>query len=1084
MSRVCLFRHSFLSLCLYGLSIWLLPTARSAPAESDVKQPPRYWIWLRNQPQQEILERWEQTEGGPRAWAEQRLELLIRFGGKIRETELEQRRAAWAASLRAARERAFGEIERQIRPEQEAVSSLVEKLGGKVVKKYSLWNLLVAELAEEPGEVLARHPLVAKVHREPPPVKLETAPVEEPPRERLGAGRLSAAEHTQTTPRDPAGLSMGAGPLWQRGLIGRGEWVAILDSGVNVGHPMFRGLQVEGRTFLTRGSRDPGFRDVLDWQVDRVGSGTAAASLIAGQGAPGGWEQYKGVAWGVSGLLVLKCGYLRQSDERLEISLFFEDLLEAFEWLVRHRPDVKVVYALPLSFLEYFAASSGIFMPVRSGSVLEESRLSQPSRTREVLDWEGGQASLLTTAAINTKGTADRGDDEVSRYSARGPASDGRRKPDVAAPGTGFWFARHDSDGMREIPTATASAAAALAGAGALLRQAGVRDPLALKALLINTARGVETWREDWGWGAVDLERAYAEREQVIGERIPHNRALFYLGSARGRFTATLAWQRAIAAYPTPAEHDRPLAGCLADLDLSAYRESGGLLAASIGTIDSVERVSTSATGAVLLKVRYKGSPCRNIEPFALAVSEPGFRAVSGPSLTVSCAPPARVPVGVNFTLSCTVRNTGELPAGGVRVSLELPVGSTTTEINLGEIPAGQSAQASWSVRAPAAAGPFNGRATVSATAFEESFTASTAVALTAVAAGADTGPVFHLDPSRLSLEARAEDAPIRRQVRISNAGTGALAWRAASNQPWLRLSTADGSAPSNVEITILPGLLAAQRNIGTVTFSAAGAVSQSLVVVVQLIGPPSTAPVVTEVLSDGSFLPEFAPGAWVAIKGVRLASGDPRIWRAEEIVGDRLPVELDGVRVNIGGRPAAIYYVSPTQLNVQAPDDDAEGEVEVEVITPAGRSRATGVRRRWAPAVFTFQAGERLFVAALHNADYVLVAPENAFAGYLTRPARSGDVLQLYVTGLGTNTDPPAPSGRTLASPATVRDEVRVWIGEREAAVLWAGLVSPGLYQINLRVPAALEAGEHTVDLQVGGSARIRSQGRLPVAP
>lgn len=1068
------------------LLINLTSPQRLMSAGPDSDGPARYWIWLRHQPQLEIIEKWDRGAAGEAEWAEKRLQLLAGSGAAASDEEVETRRQAWAASLREARRQAFDEIERLIGREQEAVRRLVEALGGRVVQRFSLFNLVVAEFPGKPGELLTSHPLVAEVHPEPPPVEVgPVLPSSTSPEKFRPLRSAAARERTQSAPPDPAGLSMGAGPLWQQGITGRGEWVAILDSGINAGHPMFRGLRLEGRIFLDNAARAPGFADVMDWQVDRAGSGTISASLIAGQGAPGGWETYKGIAPGVSGLLILKCSFVEQSGDRIIVRYAPADVLAAWEWLIRQRPDVKVATTfLAPPFSEHFANSSGIFVPVRSGSIVDEARLAQSNRSREVSDEEGGLASLITTAVIDTKGTADRRDDEISRHSARGPAGDGRRKPDVAAPGAGLWYAAHDSAGMRQVPTATATAAAALAAAGALLRQAGVRDPLALKALFINTARGT-SWREDWGWGAVDLERAYAEREQIVRDSIPHNRATLYRGTARGAFSASLAWQRGLSAYPTAQELNRPLPGCLADLDLAAYRESGGtLLASSASTNDSVERVSASATGPVVLKVRYKGTQCRNSEPFALAVSEPGFRRAAGPSLSVACTPPARVPAGANFTVTCTVRNAGDLAATSVRVSLELPGGSAATDFPLGEIPPGQAAQASWSVRAPSTAGALSGRATVSATAFEESYSASVSFSMTALAAGTDSGPVFHLNPSSVVVEARAEDPPIRRQIRLSNAGTGALAWRATSSQPWLRLSSAEGSAPGDVEVTILPGLLTAQRNTGTITFSAPGAVSQSLVVVAILIGPPSAAPVITEVLSDGSFRPEFAPGAWVAVKGVRLATGEPRIWRGEEIVDGRLPVELDGVRVNIGGRPAAIYYVSPTQLNVQAPDDEAEGAVEVEVITPAGRSVATAMRRRWSPGVFTFALGERLYVAALHNGDYVLVAPENAIPNYLTRPARSGDILLLYVTGLGTNTDPPAPSGRTLASPATVRDEVRVWIGDAPATVIWAGLVSPGLYQINLRVPAGLAPGEQTVDLQVGASARIRSQGRLPVAP
>jgi uncharacterized protein (TIGR03437 family) len=184
---------------------------------------------------------------------------------------------------------------------------------------------------------------------------------------------------------------------------------------------------------------------------------------------------------------------------------------------------------------------------------------------------------------------------------------------------------------------------------------------------------------------------------------------------------------------------------------------------------------------------------------------------------------------------------------------------------------------------------------------------------------------------------------------------------------------------------------------------------------------------------------------------------------------------------VNIGQRPAAVYYISPEQLNVQAPDEEGEGSVPVEVITPQGRAVATAERRSVAPGVFVYQAGGKTLVAALHANTAVLVAPVGLIPGYETRPARPGDVIQLYATGLGLNTNPRVASGRVPEGPAELLDVVNVWVGGQPARVLWKGLVSPGLYQINLEVPAAPE-GDQAVEIQVRNSPRVRSQGVLPV--
>ena len=57
-------------------------------------------------------------------------------------------------------------------------------------------------------------------------------------------------------------------------------------------------------------------------------------------------------------------------------------------------------------------------------------------------------------------------------------------------------------------------------------------------------------------------------------------------------------------------------------------------------------------------------------------------------------------------------------------------------------------------------------------------------------------------------------------------------------------------------------------------------------------------------------------------------------------IVNGKLPTVLDGVSVNVGSKPAYVQYISPTQINVQAPDVGT-GPVPVTVTTPSGTSAA-----------------------------------------------------------------------------------------------------------------------------------------------
>jgi uncharacterized protein (TIGR03437 family) len=213
------------------------------------------------------------------------------------------------------------------------------------------------------------------------------------------------------------------------------------------------------------------------------------------------------------------------------------------------------------------------------------------------------------------------------------------------------------------------------------------------------------------------------------------------------------------------------------------------------------------------------------------------------------------------------------------------------------------------------------------------------------------------------------------------------------------------------------------------------------------------------------------APGTWFTVFGARLSS-TTSTWRASDFVDGRLPTELDGVQVLVNGRPVAVQFVSPTQINAQAPDSPANGVVAVQVKSPKGASTAAylNVRPR-APGFFTrFLNGRQ--VAAAVNPDGSVVGPE---------PARSGHAVSLFGTGFG-QTTPPAVVGYLLQGPMEliVPGGVMVQIGGAPAEVTFAGIVAPGLYQLNVVVPA-LPDGLYEVTATLEGVS-TPSQVYLPV--
>jgi hypothetical protein len=94
------------------------------------------------------------------------------------------------------------------------------------------------------------------------------------------------------------------------------------------------------------------------------------------------------------------------------------------------------------------------------------------------------------------------------------------------------------------------------------------------------------------------------------------------------------------------------------------------------------------------------------------------------------------------------------------------------------------------------------------------------------------------------------------------------------------------------------------------------------------LLVPVANQPVIGVVANSASGLPEIAPGSWVSVYGRNLSPGR-REWTEADIVYDWLPTILDGVEVSINNTPAVISFISPTQLNVLAPDNLPPGFVE-----------------------------------------------------------------------------------------------------------------------------------------------------------
>jgi uncharacterized protein (TIGR03437 family) len=358
--------------------------------------------------------------------------------------------------------------------------------------------------------------------------------------------------------------------------------------------------------------------------------------------------------------------------------------------------------------------------------------------------------------------------------------------------------------------------------------------------------------------------------------------------------------------------------------------------------------------------------------------------------------------------------------------------------------------------------GSYNGAITVTATGASNS---PVSISVTLRVAPAPASLV--VSPQALTFNYTVGAAvPASQGVSITNTGGGTLSWTASADSAWVVLSPLSGTGPATLSVSVNPATLSAGTFPATVKIAATGAtgspVSVSVTLVVQAPQPTVS---ITAVDNGASFQAGFASATWVSIFGTSLSQAT-RTWQNSDFVNGLLPTSLGVVSVTVNGMAAYVGYISPTQVNVLAPDDATVGAVQVQVTTAQGKSNSlTAQKEQFAPAFFTMGGS---YVAAQH-ADYTYVGKPGLIAGVTTQPAKPGETIILYGTGFGP-TNPPLPSAQLVTTPAVLANSVQVTIGGVAVQPqIYAGLVEAGLYQFNVTVPNVPD-GDAAVVAQIGG--------------
>jgi len=217
-----------------------------------------------------------------------------------------------------------------------------------------------------------------------------------------------------------------------------------------------------------------------------------------------------------------------------------------------------------------------------------------------------------------------------------------------------------------------------------------------------------------------------------------------------------------------------------------------------------------------------------------------------------------------------------------------------------------------------------------------------------------------------------------------------------------------------------------------------------------------------------------IAPGSLASIFGTGLAVSTAQAGLSA------LPTELAAVSVAIGGMPAPLQNVSPTQINLQVPWNLPTGAADVRVVTNGFVLPLLRVSiLPYSPAIFAIREGSGQ--AAAINLDGSIAAPAGAIPGVAARPAKPGDYIMIFGTGLGPVAPAIADGRSAIDGFRTTLTVPRVLIGGAPAEVTFSGLAPQlaGVNQVNAIVPP-VPGGVLPLQLEIGG---LRTPDRVTIA-
>ena len=330
--------------------------------------------------------------------------------------------------------------------------------------------------------------------------------------------------------------------------------------------------------------------------------------------------------------------------------------------------------------------------------------------------------------------------------------------------------------------------------------------------------------------------------------------------------------------------------------------------------------------------------------------------------------------------------------------------------------------------------------------------TASRAVFTSSYAAAPAAPASLSTGQGTVALSTPSNSGSATAPLTVSFTG-GSSNWTAAifpsnATTSWLKIAPASGSGSGTITLTATATGQALGVYRATVVVQGSNSAPQFIEVPISFTIGASPDISIGGVENAASFGYNYAPGMALSVYGLGLAP-------AVQLDGVLpLPLTMQGVSATVNGVAAPLYYVSPTQINLQIPYETGAG------------TAVLGVNNNGKVASFVFNTSVTAPGIYVANGNLVPIAS-----------GKPGDVLVLFMTGEGDVT----PALFTGSSPAagTAVDKlpqprfyVAVTVGGIDAAIQFEGIPTllVGTTQINFVIPANVAPGVQPVVVTSNG--------------